>query len=377
MTELLAMIGCDNESLAASLRQQLVEMGIRVDARHVVPLRELSAISVLESPSMLFAVLNGDLTDSVTLLRELSMTSSAYLVAIGPSDDPKILVRAMQSGVQDYIDVLQLENGLNATVGRYRARRQGAVQEASGGAIWGVVSASGGAGCTSLALNLATLLAQRQAEGLVLDFESVCDISLYLGVQPLHTLDDLLESWSKLDDNLYGQILAPTKRGFSLLQGGGQSAQLCLGITDAMVRRILSFARLRHPWIVLDIGRIDHSAMLEAAMRCSRLVLVTRREFVALTKAKGLLDRFAAMGMKGQQIVVIANQDGEPGQLSVRESEDLLGRKIDLRLPYASRPHLTAMHGGAPLVTSQPWSIWAWRLSSWLKKDQTRSAVKG
>ncbi|MFM8327119.1 MAG: hypothetical protein ACKN9U_19855, partial [Pirellulaceae bacterium] len=178
MSELLAMIGCDDDLLAASLRQQLVEKGIRVDARHVVPLSELSATAVLESPSLLFAVLGGDLAGSVPMLRELSMTSSAYLVAIGPSDDAKSVVRAMQAGVQDYIDVLQLECGLNDTVGRFRARRPGTVQEATGGAIWGVISASGGAGCTSVALNLATLLAKGQANGLVLDFESVSDISL-------------------------------------------------------------------------------------------------------------------------------------------------------------------------------------------------------
>jgi Flp pilus assembly CpaE family ATPase len=111
-------------------------------------------------------------------------------------------------------------------------------------------------------------------------------------------------------------------------------------------------------------------------MRCSRLVLVTRREFVSLTKSKGLLDLLDTLGVKAHQIVVIANHDGEPGQLSVRESEELLGRKIDLRLPYASRPHLTAMHGGVPLVTSQPWSIWAWRLTSWLKKQVSRSLVR-
>lgn len=376
MSEPLAMIGCDDDSLSATLRQQLVDKGIRVDARHVVPLSELAATAVLESPALLFAVLGGDLAGSVQMLRELSMTSPAYLVAIGPSDDAKSVVRAMQSGVQDYIDVLQLENGLNDTVGRFRARRQGAVQEASGGAIWGVISASGGAGCTSIALNLATLLAKWQANGLVLDFESVCDISLYLGIQPRHTLDDLLASWSKLDDNLYGRILAPTQRGFSLLQGGSQAANLCFGITDAMVRRVLSFARLRHPWIVIDLGKIGHTALREAAMRCSRLVLVTRREFVALTKAKGLLDQLDSLGVKSHQIVVFANQDGEPGQLSVRESEELLGRKIDLRLPYASRPHLTAMHGGVPLVTSQPWSIWAWRLISWLKKEVSRSLAR-
>ncbi|MFN7721368.1 MAG: CpaE family protein [Pirellulaceae bacterium] len=376
MSDLVAMIGCDNEQLAVSLRQQLVDKGIRVDARHVVPLKELSATAVLESPAMLFAVLGGDLAGSVAMLREISMTCPAYLVAIGPSDDAKSVVRAMQAGVQDYIDVLQLENGLNDTVGRYRARRQSVVQEAAGGTIWGVISASGGTGCTSVALNLASLLAKKQPNGLVLDFESVCDISLYLGVQPRHNLDDLLASWSKLDDNLYGRILAPTERGFSLLQGGSQAANLCFGITDAMVRRILSFARRRHSWIVIDIGKIEHPAMREAAMRSSRLVLVTRREFVALSKTKGLLDQLGALGLKEDQMVVIANHDGEPGQLSVRESEDLLGRKLDLRLPYSSRPHLTAMHGGSPLVTSQPWSIWAWRLASWLKKDFSRPLVK-
>jgi pilus assembly protein CpaE len=376
MNDLVALIGCNKASLAATLKQQLVERGIRVDARHVVPLNELSAAAVLESPALLFAVLDGDLTPHLEMLRELSMTSPAYLVAIGPSDDAKSVVRAMQAGVQDYVDILQLDNGLNDAVGRYRARRQGAAQESSGGMIWGVISESGGSGCTSVALNLAALLAKRQANGLVLDFESVCDISLYLGVQPRHTLDDLLASWSKLDDSLYGRILAQTERGFSLLKGGDHASNLCLGITEAMVRRVLSFARLRHPWIVIDIGRIGHVAMREAAMRCSPLVLVTRREFVALTKAKGVLDQLSALGMKEHQIVVIANYDGEPGQLSVRESEELLGRKIDLRLPYASRPHLTAMHSGVPLVTSQPWSIWAWRLIAWMKKELSGSLVK-
>lgn len=376
MSDLVALIGCNEASFAATLKQQLVERGIRVDARHVVPLNELSSAAVLESPALLFAVLDGELTEHVTMLRELSMTSSAYLVAIGPSDDAKSVVRAMQAGVQDYIDILQLENGLNDAVGRYRSRRQGASQESSGGIIWGVISESGGAGCTSVALNLAALLARRQANGLVLDFESVCDISLYLGVQPRHTLDDLVASWSKLDDNLYGRILAQTERGFSLLKGGGHASNLCFGITEAMVRRVLSFARLRHPWIVIDIGSIGHLAMREAAMRCTRLVLVTRREFVALTKAKGVLDQLAALGIKEHQIAIVANHDGEPGQLSVRESEELLGRKIDLRLPYASRPHLTAMHSGAPLVTSQPWSIWAWRLIVWLRKEVTSSVLR-
>jgi len=370
MMESIAMIGCDEVAMATSLRQSLIEKGFRVDVKHVVPLKDLTTVAVLENPGIILAVIGNDLSGNIGMLRELSMTSSAYLVAIGPMGDSKGFLRAMQAGVQDYIEIEQLENSLNDTIGRFRSRRPVAVQESTGADIWGVIGASGGVGCSTLALNIATTLGKRRAEGLLLEFRSVSDAAIYLSVKARHTLDDLLASWSKLDDNLYQRILTATDRGFSLLKGGENSSQVYSGITDALVRRILSFSRKRHPWIVMDIGGIEHPAMREAAIRCNRLVVAVRRDFVSLTKAKGLLDQLASMGFEKDQIVVIANLDGEPGQLSVRESEELLGRSINMRLPYASRAHLTAMHAGTPLVASQPWSLWSWRLSDWVGKNE-------
>ena len=149
--------------------------------------------------------------------------------------DPKLILHALHRGADDFLDQDELESEFAAILERVLAKQD---KSSTPGRVVALLSAGGGCGASTLAVNLAaTLAVERGTCGLV-DLTGHGDLAPLLDLQPSFTLADLCENESGLDQAMFEKMLVHHGSGVRLLAAplhlGGVRSLTARGVTQAL-----------------------------------------------------------------------------------------------------------------------------------------------
>ena len=133
-------------------------------------------------------------------------------MVVGPNVDSKLVVRALRGGADDYVDEEDIEADLEVALGRLK--RELAAQSGEGGRVIAVLAPSGGSGSSTLAANIATMLAKEHKSAVLVDLKlETGDLAALLDLKPTHTLADLCQNVARIDRVMFERSLdAPLQR---------------------------------------------------------------------------------------------------------------------------------------------------------------------
>src|SRR4051812_45115463 len=210
-----AFLVSDDEPTAARARQVLLRAGLECPAANVVPL-DMAAYHLMHAkPELVVMVLAGDEARGLTVLEDLRGRTQAHLLVVGPTSDAKLVLRTLRAGADDYVDQEELEAELGSVLARWRAGR--ATKDEAGRVI-AVLAPSGGSGSSTVAANVATVLAKEHGTAALVDLKlPVGDLAALLDLRPTHTLADLCRNVSRIDRSLLEGTLVRHASGVSLL----------------------------------------------------------------------------------------------------------------------------------------------------------------
>ena len=216
------------------------------------------------------------------------------------------------------------------------ARRQGE--------IFAFIGAKGGVGATTIAVNVATALAQaRAAQTLLVDLSRGGDAAVFLGAEPRFSIVDALENTHRLDEAFFaaGRRTKAGRRPAGVVRTGDRAAFRARRDPDA-----LEFAARPYRYIVLDVPRSD-AAVLDSLERRHEIVVVANQELATVRSASRMA---ATLRQRYGQ-----DADGRPEPLrrwrrSVRGRRSAVGVEGRAHFPSDYRLALQAMNKGRPLV---------------------------
>src|SRR5262249_3579725 len=147
-------------------------------------------------PELVVVVLQPDPEQALTVLADLRLVTATPVLVVGPADDPRLILRALRTGAGDFVDEAELESELGAALGRVQA---GLATQAEPGRTIAVLAPNGG-GSSTVAANVATVLAKEHQRALLVDLKlETGDLAALLDVKPTHTLADLCQHAARLD----------------------------------------------------------------------------------------------------------------------------------------------------------------------------------
>jgi pilus assembly protein CpaE len=288
------------------------------------PLAELEALSNICPPDVLVTVV-GD-SDSASIYRTIvnDMGAREYL--------PKPLTR----------DVVQ------------RALRPKFIGEAEpvdrGGHVISLCGAQGGAGTTSIAVNLGLALAETtKAKVALLDLHlQGGEMAVMLGVQPGPGLRMALEDPMRADTLFIERAAIDVSDRVKLI-AADEDLDAALQITDAGVRHVLGLLRQRFNYIVVDVP-VPLVPALHAVITLSRHVLVTlEAEVTGLRNANVL--RKIVIGIAGKnKVFTVLNRANRPGGLPTASVVKGLGAEPDMVIPDLGKGMTQAVNLGVPAL---------------------------
>jgi pilus assembly protein CpaE len=223
-----------------------------------------------------------------------------------------------------------------------------------GGHVVTICGAQGGAGATTIAVNLALQLAETtKAKVAILDLHlQGGETAALLGLQPGPGLRIALEDPLRAD-TLFIERAAIEVNARVRLIAADEALDASLSITDAGVRHVLELLRRRFNFIVVDLP-VPLTKAMQPVVAMSRHVLVLMEpEVTGLRNAIAL--RKVVTGIVGKnRVFSVLNRVNQPGGLTLSVITKALGGKPEMIIPDLGKGMVEAINSGVPAIKKIP-----------------------
>jgi pilus assembly protein CpaE len=285
------------------------------------------------------------------VIRRLRDKYQGTIVAVGEISDAKVILRSLQMGANLFLDVAELETEFHPALHRLLNKPEGG---GTVGRLLAIVSASGGCGASTLAVNLAAALARQHHKCGLIDMSlGRGDLAALLDLRPQFSLADACANQNRLDHAMLGKMIVPHCSGIHLLGSPLEFASFP-SVTPGGIKHTLSLMRDLYPETVVDLEDCFHAEQVEVLRQVTGLLVVCRLDFTSLRNTRRLLDRCARLDLQRNRVRVVVSHYGQPCELPVDEAEDALGEKITAFIPFDPKAVNAANNAGTPLVLSDP-----------------------
>ena len=310
------------------------------------------------SPDVGVVSLDGDSEKALALLERMRRESpECSLLAISESSDGQLILQSMRAGAKEFLTLpLTLEDLMNALDRISEVRFGGSNSSNRSTKVIAVAGASGGVGCTSVAVNLGCMLASRPDFTVALvDLDlAIGDADVFLDAIPDYSLIDVTENVSRLDFQLLKKSLTKHSSGLYLLPRPVQLQDVDL-ITRESLRRVFGLLKATFSHIVIDLSKgfteIDQAAFEFA----DEVLLLVQLDLPCLRNLVRLQMSFDEIEGLGEKLKIVVNRVGlESGQIKLKKARETIGRDIFAQIPNDYRTMIEARNNGVPFFEQAP-----------------------
>jgi len=273
-----------------------------------------------------------------------------WLFAYGASNDPQLIIETMQAGAREFFPKPIASRSVAMAFSRYIDERDRLrAGSKTRGKIYCITSAKGGAGATSVAVNLAmTLAGAADTHVAILDLNSpVGDAASYLNVKPQFSITDALSSAPRLDAVLLETFM--TKSGsVSLLPGPKQFK--ATSASPPALAKLLRVVTGAYTHTFIDLPSSIDQDILQVVIDNSEAVLVVMTpELPAIWRTHRLMALLASSGCS-DRLRLILNRANSRDEITDREITRALNHPIYFRLPNNYNTAIQAINKGKPII---------------------------
>jgi MinD-like ATPase involved in chromosome partitioning or flagellar assembly len=298
-------------------------------------------------------------SDALAFAASLRLARPAVGVILARREvDVTLLMRAMQSGVRDVVQVGDDAAMAAACRRSYEVTRRmlapPASEEAAPGQIVTVFAAKGGCGKTALAVNLGVALARLGVRRVcVVDLDlSFGDVAISVQLDPLRTILDALPMAGHLDESGAASLLTRYQPGLDMLLAPvtpGDAEK----IPPRLVGELLAVLRSMYDFVVIDTPAQFSEHVLTAMDVSSQLVLLTTPDVTALKNLRVALDMLDMLSYPRQIRSVVINRADSKVGLSLEQVHKVVRSEIAAHIP-SSRAVPVSVNKGVPIVLDSP-----------------------
>lgn len=291
-----------------------------------------------------------DTLERVDTLRHADTAGLVTVLLVVDAMSTAILRQAMRAGVSDVLPKSCKDPELADLVRSGIERVEHLAFNGGGegrGRVVAVFSPKGGAGTTTIAVNLAVAASHGSVTPILVDADlPFGDVAITMGLEPTQSLADA--TGADMDQfRLRGLLVTESVSGLRTLLAPPDPARAEV-ITAADVTRTLELCRQIAPLVVVDTSSAFDEVTLSILDQADDVVVVASTDVTTVKNAKVALDTLHRLGVAQSHIYLVLNRVPARPLLAVSDVERVLGLKAHC-VPE-DEAVAEAAHAGRPLV---------------------------
>jgi pilus assembly protein CpaE len=274
-------------------------------------------------------------------------TLQLAIFANGTMQQPTTIVASMRAGAGEYLDDSAGAEALLEALTRFSSNRTRTRGGAGRARIFTFLSAKGGAGATTAAVNTAVALQQAYGDVVLVDFAPVGNAQLHLNLRPSFGVPDALENLHRLDASLLEGLMTMAKDGLHLLAGPQQPYASIP--TPAELARLFDLLANHYRYVVVDASsRLDSTTRLLSDLS-NAVLMVAQTDVVSLWSA-GRIHAFLEEGAGRNRLRMVLNRYKKIPGFTDEDVEHSTRCKVLWKIPNAYQAISPAIDHGTPVV---------------------------
>ncbi len=264
-------------------------------------------------PDLGIISLDGDPDKAIQLMeRVVNRCPACSLLVVSSSHDGQLILRSMRAGAKEFLTQPISGEDLVAALHRIGSQQLGANKgKALAGSVIAVAGATGGAGCTSLAVNLGCALAVNPAHTVALvDLDlALGDADVFLDSIPDYTLADVTQNITRLDFSLLKRSLTKHSSGLYLLPRPVQLQDVEI-VAQEDLQRVFGLLKATFSHLILDLSKGFTATDMLALGAADHILMVTQLDLPCLRNVVRLLSSLREYEGLEEKIKIIVNRAG-------------------------------------------------------------------
>jgi pilus assembly protein CpaE len=295
---------------------------------------------------------------AISLIERLRTSNpDCFILALSNDTDGPTILKTIRAGAKEFLTLpINVEELLAALQRIQEARYGSGDSRVRTCKMIAIAGATGGVGCTSIAVNIGCNLAADPSNSVALvDLDlALGDADVFLDSIPDYSLLDVTENVSRLDFQLLRKSLTKHSSGLYLLPRPVQLQDLA-AINPESLRRVIGLLRASFTHVVIDTSKSFTEVDLTAMELVNEIALIVQLDLPCLRNMVRLLMSFQEMENIRDKVKVVVNRMGlESGQISLKKARETIGRDVFHQIPNDYRTMVEMRNNGLPLIEQAP-----------------------
>jgi pilus assembly protein CpaE len=296
---------------------------------------------------------------------------AVQVVILSVQGDQNYMRRAMLAGARDFLTKPPMGDELISAIRRAGSMAQserskgvqvqpppvvGNVGTAIGyggarGKIVTVYSPKGGAGCTTLAVNLALTLHNEDTRVALVDGNlQYGDVAVFMNEQGKNTLVDLAPRAEELDPEIVEEVMLKHAASGLHILAAPSRPEYAEKVSSSQFARVLEYLRQLYSYVIVDTASTLTDATLAAIDSSDLVVLVTTQDIPSIKNCRLFLDLSQTLGINRDRILFVMNRFDKRINITPDRVTENLKQDVVSVIPLDEQTATKAVNRGVPFV---------------------------
>ena len=293
------------------------------------------------------------------------------VVILSVQGDQNYMRRAMLAGARDFLTKPPMGDELISAIRRAGLMAQsertksvqiqsipaigsiGSVVNFGGlkGKIVVVYSPKGGAGCTTLAVNLALTLHNEDTPVALVDGNlQFGDVAVFVNEQGKNTIIDLAPRAEELDPEIVEEVMLKHPASGLHILAAPSRPEYAERVSSVQFTKVLEYLRQLYAYVVVDTSSYLTDITLSAVDISDLIVLVTTQDIPSIKNCRLFLDLLQTMGIDRERILFVMNRFDKRINITPERVAENLKQEVASVVPLDEQVVTKAVNRGVPFV---------------------------
>lgn len=335
--------------------------------------KEAIQLSQELNPDVVLMDINMPDMDGITATESIrSKQPAVQVVILSVQSDQNYMRRAMLAGARDFLTKPPMGDELISAIRRAGAMAQSERSKSAqiqaaipamniGGMIPGfggprgkivtVYSPKGGAGTTTLAVNLALTLHNDDTRVALVDGNlQFGDIAVFVNEQGKNTIADLASRADELDPEIVEEVMVKHSSSGVHILAAPSRPEYAEKVSSAQFSKVLEYLRQLYAYVVVDTSSYLTEITLAAIDVSDLIVLVTTQDIPSIKNCRLFLDLLQTMGIDRGRILFTMNRFDKRINITPERVAENLKQEVSSVIPLDEQTVTKAVNRGVPFV---------------------------